>query len=88
MKIKRIGTLRSQAHQLSGLLMRWHRWHMVAQLSCDIHVISEGVRILPKGCVPMNVLAPIQYATKGNLDAWLGMVRVDQGGLRNLAKWG
>ena len=36
----------------------------------------------------MNVLAPIQDATKGNLDAWLDMVGADQGCLRNLVEWG
>ena len=36
----------------------------------------------------MTVMAPIQDAMKGNLDAWSGMVRVDWGGLRNLAEWG
>jgi len=39
-------------------------------------------------CIPMSVLAPIQDVMMGNLDAWLGRVRVDQGQLRNLAKWG
>ena len=34
------------------------------------------------------VLAPIHDVMKGNLDAWLGMVGVDWGGLRNLAEWG
>jgi len=29
-KIKRVGTLRSQVHQLRGLPMRWCKWHMVA----------------------------------------------------------
>ena len=29
-EIDRVGTLRSQALQLGGLLMRWHGWHMVA----------------------------------------------------------
>jgi len=42
----------------------------------------------PWGCVLMMILAPIQGATKGNLDAWLGMARVDWGGMRNLEEWG
>ena len=40
-----------------------------------------------KGCGPMRVLAPIHDVMKESLDAWLGMVRVDQGGLRNLVEW-
>jgi len=40
------------------------------------------------GCILTNVLAPIQDAMKGNLDTWSGMIRVDWGSLRNLAKWG
>jgi len=54
------------------------------------HMISEGVSIPEaegRGCIPMNVLAPIKDAMKGNLDAWSGMVRVELGGLRNLTEW-
>jgi len=29
-KEKRVGTLKSQVHQLDGLLTRWHGWHVVA----------------------------------------------------------
>ena len=39
LKEKRVGALRSQVHQLSSLLMRQH---VVAQSSCDAHMISEG----------------------------------------------
>ena len=46
MKGKRVGTLRSQVHQLSGQALRWHRWHVMAQLSCDAHVMLEG-RYIP-----------------------------------------
>jgi len=29
-KIKRVGTLRSQVHQLSDWPTRWRQWHMLA----------------------------------------------------------
>jgi len=54
-KRKRVGTLRSQVHWLSGLLTRWH---MVAQSSHDGHMTSEGCFIpRPCGCIPTMVLA-------------------------------
>jgi len=40
------------------------------------------------GYILIMVLVPIQDVTKGSYDAWLGMVGVDQGGLKNLAEWG
>src|SRR5882724_748058 len=42
---KRVGTLRSQVHQLDGLLMRWH---VVAQSSHADPMILEGSHV-PKG---------------------------------------
>ena len=45
MKRKKVGTLRSQVHQLCGLLMRWLGWCMVEQLSHDGNVTLEGLHI-------------------------------------------
>src|SRR5882724_12276524 len=45
---------------------------------------------IPRGylcqSLPTTVLAPIQDMMRGNHNEWLGMVRVDQGGLWGLAE--
>src|SRR5882724_8019284 len=42
---KRVGTLRSQLHQLSDQLTRWCQWRVLAQSSCAVHMILEGCYI-------------------------------------------
>ena len=77
-KIKRVGTLRPQVHQLIGLLMRWHGWCMVVWSSCDGHMTSEGIHIPEAmGEHSDKGSGPIHDVTRGDHRALSGVVETN-----------
>ena len=56
-KIKRVGTLRSQVHWLTSLLTRWCGWHVVVWSSHDGHMTSEGLHI-PEAVRVLHSITP------------------------------